>query len=389
MFHRSGVLLAVFLCVGAAFAQAREVRVGILRDLGTREVVVMTAGGAMSIVVDGQRSGELGTNDGLRIQWTKDGLQARSLTKQVTAKRTLVLRASGGGGYRMKATDRTMAERTYPGSLEVQRTNDGLLLVAIAPLEDYVAGVVLSEAGKDQAPEYYKLQAVSCRTYALANQRRHLADGFEVCDRTHCQVFNGRNTNEAIKQAVTATKDLVVVDANIRLIHATFHSNCGGETMNAEDLWSKSEPYLVSTLDTFCLHAPHATWHRVLPKAQWLDYLRRTYKVDTSDPLVVQAVTEHVPTCREVVLGSVTPPISLEQVRADQKFNSAFFTIHTSGDQVLFDGRGFGHGIGMCQEGAMGMANAGLPFTEILHHYFADVHLVDLNAMDFFRDERH
>jgi stage II sporulation protein D len=373
------------LCAFAATAQVREVRVGILRELGAHEVVVMTAGGAMSIIADGQKAGELGTNDGLRIQWTKEGLQARSLTKQITAKRTLLLRAVTGGGYRMKASGQN-TERAYPGSLEIKRQGDALGLIAVVPLEDYVAGVVLSEAGKDQAPEYYKLQAVSCRTYALANQRRHLPDGFEVCDQTHCQVFNGRNTNDDIKQAVTATKNLVVVDANIKLIHATFHSNCGGETMNAEDLWSKPEAYLVSTMDTFCVHAPHATWHRVMPKAQWLDYLHRAYKVDTNDPAVVQTVTEHVPNCREIVLGNVVPYIYLEQVRADQKFNSAYFTVHTAGDQVLFDGRGFGHGVGLCQEGAMRMAQAGRSFTDILHHYFTEVHLVDVNTIDFFRD---
>lgn len=377
------MLPAFLLC-----AQTREVRVGILRDLGTtHEVIVMTAGGAMTIVADGQKVGELGTNDGLRIQWTKEGLQARSLSKQVSAKRSLLLKATGNVGYRMKVADHPMAERSYPGSLEVQRTNDGLGLVAIVPLEDYVAGVVLSEAGSDQPEEYYKLQAVSCRTYALANQRRHAGEGYEVCDQTHCQVFKGRNTNDVIKSAVTATRNLVVVDANIRLIHATFHSNCGGETMNAEDLWSKPEPYLVSTMDTFCVHAPHATWHRVMPRAQWLSYLQRTYKVNTNDPAVVQAVTEHDPACREIYLGGVTPLIPLEQVRDDQKFNSAYFKIHTSGDQVVFDGHGFGHGVGMCQEGAMHMAGAGIPFTDILHHYFAEVHLVDLSTIDFFRDD--
>ena len=115
-----------------------------------------------------------------------------------------------------------------------------------------------AEAGKGHWLEYYKLQSVSCRTYALANKRRHAGEGFEVCDATHCQVFHGRNKQDSIRLAVALTRDLVVVDSDIRLIHATFHSNCGGETMNAEDVWSKSEPYLISTIDTFCLHEPHS-----------------------------------------------------------------------------------------------------------------------------------
>jgi stage II sporulation protein D len=77
----------------------------------------------------------------------------------------------------------------------------------------------------------------------------------------------------------------------------------------------------------------------------------------------------------------------LERVRADWKFNSAYFTIWPNGDQVVFEGRGFGHGVGLCQEGAMRMAESGYDFSAILHHYFADVHLVDLGSIDFFRDE--
>lgn len=371
-----------------AAAREPDVRVGLLRDITTRQVMVMGSHGPLTLLADGKKVGELGSNDGLKLECTANGIVGKSLSLALSAKRTFTLRSPNGRGFRLRSLGPQTQERTYPGAaLEVQRVGDAFLLVAVVPLEEYVAGVVQSEAGKDKAPEYYKLQAVSCRTYALANQRRHAGEGFSVCDGTHCQVFLGRCTLDTIKQAVTATRDMVVVDADIRLIHATFHSNCGGETMNAEDLWSKSEPYLVSTLDTFCLHAPHATWQQRMPRVQWLGYLKKNYGVDTADPRVAASVTEHDPACRELYLGNIPPYVPLARVRTDLKLNSTYFRIRGEGDQVVFEGRGFGHGVGLCQEGAMRMARVGYPFIDILHHYFAEVHLVDLKTIDFFRDE--
>ena len=124
-----------------------------------------------------------------------------------------------------------------------------------------------------------------------------------------------------------------------------------------------------------------------MPRVKWLDYLHRTYALDLADSNSVRAVTTFAPECRSLYIDGAHPLIPLEQVRTDMKFNSALFTIWPNGDDVVFDGRGFGHGVGLCQEGAMRMARLGIPFTEILHQYFAEVHLVDLHTIDFFRDE--
>ena len=183
------------------------------------------------------------------------------------------------------------------------------------------------------------------------------------------------------------TRDLVVVDADIHLIHATFHSNCGGETMNAEDVWSKSEPYLVSTMDTFCLHSPHASWEKSIPRAKWLSYLSKTYGVNTDDSNIVASVTDHVPECRELYLSNISPEVPLAEVRREFDLRSAYFSIHPDGDMVVLEGRGFGHGVGLCQEGAMRMARDGFNYSDILHYYFANVHLVKLQNLDFFRDD--
>lgn len=379
-------VISALLGTWTAFAQYADVRVGLFREHAVREVLVMGDRAPLTLWADGKRVAELASSDGLVVKCDGNGIHARSLMLDLTAKKSLTFRSVIGNGFRLKSMSPKMAERAYPGSLELTKQGNSFLLVSTVPLEEYVAGVVQAEAGKDHWMEYYKLQAVSCRTYALANKRRHEGEGFEVCDGTHCQVFKGKNTQDSIRQAVALTRDLVVVDADIRLIHATFHSNCGGETMNAEDLWSKSEPYLQSTMDTFCLHAPHAVWEKSIPRTSWLNYLRKTYGVDTDDSNVVASVTDHAPECRELYLANLSR-VPLSQVRKDFDLRSTYFSIHPDGSMVVLSGRGFGHGIGMCQEGAMRMAKDGFSYEAILHHYFTNVHLVKLQNLDFFRDD--
>lgn len=370
-----------------SFAQREEVRVGILTQTRPQEVLLAATRGNLSVSVDGGEPHQVGAKDAVRINVTDGRPSARTLTNRWPAQQTIRVRTDGRGAIRLSTLGKPAVEREFPGAIVITIQQGALLFVNEAPIEDYVAGVVRSEAGENKGIEYYKLQATICRTYALTNARRHLPEGFGLCDGTHCQVYKGVCRSDTLVQAVQATRNMVVVDAGIRLVHSTFHSNCGGETMNAEDLWSKSEPYLVSTLDPYCAQAPHATWRKTMPRTKWLDYLRRSYGMDTSDSAQVRAATDFDPHCRAVILPGLRAHVPLEQVRADMKFNSAFFRVWPNGDEVVFDGRGFGHGVGLCQEGAMRMARLGIPFTDILHHYFAEVHLVDLHSLDFFRDE--
>lgn len=363
-------------------------RIGLLRDRTVKSAVVMSAKGACTIWVDGVKRGEIAANDGLKVQvHGSAGLTAKSLEHSFHAKKKIELvPKSGNGGFRLKIPDQKFPERKYPGKLEISRANGSLLLIDHVPLEAYTAGVVQSEAGKDHHIEYYKLQAVTCRTYALTNFRKHVAEGFQLCDGVHCQVYHGTNRHDTIQQAVEATKGLVLVDADIRLIHATFHSNCGGETVNSEDLWSKSQTYLRAITDTFCLGAPHYTWNRTFSRKEWLGYLQEQYSLRMSDSLQIHALLNYEPTCRDLYLGNTFPLVPLKNVREDLKLNSTYFSVRTDGDQVQLQGRGFGHGVGLCQEGSMRMARSGRSYTDILHHYFANVHLVDLSMLEFLRE---
>jgi stage II sporulation protein D len=387
-------LFPLFLLLGGtAWAQQditvdRTMRIGLYRERVVKQVVVMPVKSICVIYADGERKGEVATTDGLRISVAGGAITARSLALNITAKRKLELVPRvAEGGFRLRIPDTKLPERTYPGKLAVTVTTGNLMLVNAVPLEAYTAGVVQAEAGKEHHQEYYKLQAVTCRTYALTNQRKHQPEGFELCDGVHCQVYHGRNRNDSIRMAVDATHSLVLVDADIKLIQATFHSNCGGETVNAEDLWGRSQTYLRATVDTFCTAAPHATWTKNLSRTEWLGYLQRKYSLRTGDSAQLYAVLNYEPQCRDLYLGNTWPLVPLKNVREDLGLKSTFFSVRTEGEKVVLEGRGFGHGVGLCQEGAMKMARAGKSYTDILHHYYTSVHLVDLTTLDFFRDD--
>ncbi len=381
------LLLSLLLLSFAAPPDQRKLRIGILRDKQVKGVVVMSTRGDLLVVVDGEQKGTIPSTDGLKVEAAQGGISIKSMTMALTAKRKVeVVPRSSDAGIRLRATGHKMPERKYPGTLEITRQGHNLSMVTIVPLEEYTAGVVQSEAGKDHHIEYYKLQAVTCRTYALTNVRKHGPEGFNLCDEVHCQVFHGTNRHDSIDIAVSATRDLVLVDADIKLIHATFHSNCGGETINSEDVWSKSESYLQATTDTFCLAAPHSSWSRTLTRNEWLGYLRKRHSLHPADTTQLEAVLNYEPTCRDLYLGNTSPLVPLKRVREDLKLNSTYFSVRTQGDEVVLQGRGFGHGVGLCQEGSMHMARNGRTYTEILHHYYTGVHVVDLGMLDFFRE---
>lgn len=383
---RKLAVILPFLLSLTVLAQERDLRIGIMRQRTISSLLVMSSRGNCTVYADGVRQGEIPLNDGLRIEATGRGLTAKSLKLNIAAKKRIeVVPRMAHSGVRLSLLGTKYPERSYPGAVEVQVSGGKLQLTNTAPLEAYTAGVVQAEAGKEHHAEYYKLQSVSCRTYALCNQRKHAAEGFALCDAVHCQVFHGICKQDSILQAVEATKGMVMVDPDIKMIHALFHSNCGGETVNAEDLWSKQEPYLRSTPDAYCLAAPHATWKKTLSKAEWLGYLERKFKV--KDPAKQKALLNYEPMCRDLYLGNTFPHIPLKAVREDLKLNSTWFKISTTGDKVLLEGRGYGHGVGLCQEGSMRMAREGMNYLDILHHYYKDVHLMDVSSLEFFREE--
>lgn len=270
--------------------------------------------------------------------------------------------------------------RLYDDDLLISLQEDKTLwLINEVELEHYVAGVVQAEAGIAKNGEFYKVQAVAVRTYTLKNIEKHAADGYQLCDQTCCQVYKGRCANTEIMISTSKTAGQILTDSAGNLITAVFHSNSGGQTANSEDVWGKSLSYLRSVNDPYSVSQTSYSWTKTMSKSEWLDYLKKNFNYPVSDAREVAKVTNFTQSSRQVYL---TGNIGLRKIREDLGLRSTFFSISEQGDKVVFSGRGFGHGVGLSQEGAINMARQGFSYTDILKYYYLGIRISTLEELE-------
>ena len=291
-------------------------------------------------------------------------------------------------GFKIRSLTHKSKYRYYWGGVEVSMGEGKLKIINTVDIEDYLPGVVESESGINERAEYYKIQATISRTYARAQAGKHALEGFDLCDHTHCQVYRKRSRkNPEIPKAVKDTEGLVLVDSDINLISALFFSNCGGQTCNSENVWNTEMSYLRSVKDPFCKNMPHYYWKKEVPKTKWINYMRNKtpdyFKLNGS--FDENFDVEFDQGKRRVYYSNPGFTVPLTAIRSDFKLRSTFFTITENGDNIVFRGRGFGHGVGLCQEGAMKMADLGYSYLEILKFYYTGIHLIHLDDMEFFK----
>jgi stage II sporulation protein D len=280
-----------------------------------------------------------------------------------------------------KPVDPDLKERVYDDGIKISVENSFLKVINKVELEHYVAGVVESEGGIKKNLEFLKLQAIISRTYAISNLRKHVKnDGYNYCDNVHCQLYRGRCINSMIMMATSQTAGDIIIDKSNKPISAAFHSNCGGETVNSEDVWSIVTTYLKSVKDTFCLKQSQAKWQMKIAAKEWIDYLSTKFNYPVTDSAMVLKARSYIQITRKINFDE-NPNIPLKTIRLDWKMKSTFFNIEDKGDTLLFTGRGFGHGVGLCQEGAMHMVDFGWTFKNIIKFYYKDVSIINISEL--------
>jgi stage II sporulation protein D len=265
-------------------------------------------------------------------------------------------------------------------------TQHGIVSV---PLEDYVLGSVLAEVSPvtdtpDVVNRIFDVQAILARTYALAHLGRHKDAGFDVCDETHCQRYDPARIgvsrfSDAARAAVLRTRGLVIAYGG-RPIDALFHSDSGGHTAAAQDVWGGAPvPYLVGMVDEVPGLTPHA-WQLDIPAAG----ARAAFNADARsavgrrlDRLTVVARDASGRAERLEISGDQSRSLRGEEFRSilnrafgDRAVQSTRFTVRPTSAGYHFDGTGFGHGVGLGQSGAAARARRGDSARAILAVYF-------------------
>jgi len=263
----------------------------------------------------------------------------------------------------------------YSGDLKCIPDLGTLVMINICDPETYIAGVVRAEGGEKKNIEYFKSQAVIARTYLYRNINKHITDGYNLCDNTHCQAYNGITSDSLIIFAALETGGMVILGPDSTLINSAFHSNCGGETAASEDVWLTDHSYLKSVRDQYCVASRNAAWQKVLSKEDWINFLVNSgYKGNKEDPVLLNFSQQK--RMKDLSVRSFSVPLRL--VRDELNLRSSFFSVTVQGDSVVLNGRGYGHGVGLCQEGAMVMASKGFDFKKIINYYYTGVRIADI-----------
>jgi stage II sporulation protein D len=266
-----------------------------------------------------------------------------------------------GGGYVF------INNNWYRGRVLVVPSEGRVTAINWVDIEAYLYGVVGSEMPASWPLEALKAQAVAARSYALYRRDRTQGQLFDVGVTTAHQVYRGlAGEAPSVHAAVNATQGQVLTHGG-RIVEAVFHSSSGGHTENSEDIWQRPSPYLRGVAD-FDQEAPVFRWSETFSAQQLAQ------RITGIGQLQSVATERTTPRGRVVSIrlqgtqGSRT--LTGPELRQALGLRSTLVSFNIAGDTIRIDGRGFGHGLGMSQWGARGLASRGHNYQQILTHYY-------------------
>lgn len=277
----------------------------------------------------------------------------------------------------------------YRGAIEIIDDHDGYVTVINQlPMADYIMGVLAGEIPSSWPIEALKAQAIAARTFAVYKQMEARRKGlpYDLENTTQFQMYLGsRLVNQNISQAVLETRGEIMTYQD-QPIMAVFHSNCGGETTGAEEVWGQFLPYLRPVDCSFDRQGKHYRWKAQIGIADVARKLRaaniKLYDISHIDSIqrddsgrVVSLILDDGNGGSKRVKGA-----AFRMAVGPDVIRSTRFNVKLEGSKMVFKGTGWGHGVGMCQDGACGMAKAGYAAFDILKHYYYGIILDKMDS---------
>ncbi len=315
---------------------------------------------------------------------------------------------------------------TFRGQVEFYRkTGSDMTIINVLPFEEYLYGVVPNEMEAFSNPEALKAQAIAARTYSYVYLNKHSSYGFNLCSTTDCHVYKGKSSESPItNKAVDDTKDMVVT-YNGKLAETLYFSSSGGMTEDSANVWGSNIAYLKSVEDKYESGKSYKYNWTLTFTADDLTQKLKNYNLGEVTGLEITKKSEAGRPIEVVVKGTLKPEgviITKDKCRTFLGLYSQWYTVSTNADvnvmvdgkeqktpmsqvkvitkngetkitdpeaqvtivgadgknttvtavptEYYFVGKGWGHSVGMSQEGAKGMADAGFTYDQILAHYY-------------------
>jgi len=274
--------------------------------------------------------------------------------------------------------------KPYRGVAELLPAEKGILVVNELALDDYLVGLINCEISSAWPIEAVKAQAVIARTYALYRKEIRKASVYHLESSVIDQVYDGCEIEDSRAQrAVSDTAGEVLAFDN-RIIQAFYHSNCGGRTEAAENVWGAAIPYLKGVDCQYCLAGQASSWEQRLSLHEIEDRLRVAGRKIGTLLDVKAGPRNHRGRLKSVnvVTSRGEHQISGDQFRKAVGYGvikSTNFTVRVANGEAFFSGAGNGHGVGLCQWGGKQRALDGFNYAEILSYYYPGTELKKLS----------
>ncbi len=268
--------------------------------------------------------------------------------------------------------------RPFRGNIQLIGKNAKLLVVNFIELEDYIKGILYHEASHYWPMEALKAQAVASRTYVSYQMNQNRAKDFDVTNDVYSQVYGGKASERyRTNKAVDETKSQVMFYDG-KLIPAYFHATCAGHTEDAAILWNINIPPLKGVPCPFCKESPHFSWHYDLTLKEVEGKLSKAgFKIKDISSISVDGRDDSGRVINLKIASAdkeiKIPAKAFRSLIGPDIIRSTNFNVAIVDKDLVFEGFGWGHGVGLCQWGAYFMAKKGYSFEKILKYYYPGI----------------
>jgi len=266
--------------------------------------------------------------------------------------------------------------RAFRGNIQfIKKDNLHLLVVNHIELEDYIKGILYHEASHYWPMEALKAQATVCRAYAVYEMQENKLKDYDVTSDIYSQVYGGRTSERyRTNRAVNETKGQILTYRD-KVFPSYFHATCGGRTEDASMLWDINIAPLKGVFCDFCKISPHFRWHCVLNLKEIEEKLAKAgHKINNIKDIIILD-KDNSGRIRDLKITSLGKDLKVRakdfrNVIGPNIIRSTNFQVKVMDEDAVFEGFGWGHGVGLCQWGAYFMAKTGYNAEQILKYYY-------------------
>ncbi|HSA92095.1 MAG TPA: SpoIID/LytB domain-containing protein [Terriglobales bacterium] len=334
--------VAPFLFSSGQPVESPTVRIGVFGLFRPQELVLRPAPGATVTIELGGSAMSLAGGQSAHLRLMKGGIECRGAGRRLVGK-VLRARSPDAGEFQLAVPNKI--ERHYRGSLGVTASGGSLQPVITMDVETAVASAVAAESPPGAPLEALRAQAVVARSYYVAGRGRH--SGFDFCDTTHCQFLRHPPEEDDPAWLATAATRGLVLSYQGEVLPALYSASCGGRTLTLAEAGLRSDGY-----PYFSVACPeHAKqWERRLSAAD----------------------AERVVSAKRIEASR----LEIGRRLGWDALPGNSYVVEENGDEVVLHGRGLGHGVGFCQQGASVLGAEGASFREILQHYYPSTEVI-------------